>query len=55
MKAVLADVRKGKFAEKWSSDRGRSIRELKRLMEKMDGHQIEKVGKEIRRMCGLES
>ena len=55
MKAVLADVRKGKFAEKWSSDRDRRIRELQRLMEKMDGHQIEKVGKEIRRICGLES
>jgi len=54
MKAVLADVRKGKFAEKWSSDRDRSVRELQRLMEKMDGHQIEKVGKEIRTICGLE-
>ncbi len=54
MKTVLADVQKGKFAEKWSSDRDRSVRELKRLMEKMDGHQIEKVGKEIRTMCGLE-
>jgi hypothetical protein len=25
------------------------------LMDEMDNHQIEKVGKEIRRMCGLES
>jgi len=55
MKALLEDVRNGKFAEKWTSNPARSTKELARLMDEMDNHQIEKVGKEIRKMCGLES
>jgi len=55
MKAVLEDVRNGKFAEKWSSNPTRSATELQHLMDKMNKHQIEKVGKTIRKMCGLES
>ena len=30
-------------------------KELQQLMKKMDDHQIEKVGKTIRKMSGLES
>ena len=55
MRALLEDVRNGKFAEKWTSNPTRSTGELRRLMDKMDNHQIEKVGKDIRKMCGLES
>jgi ketol-acid reductoisomerase len=55
MRALLEDVRNGKFAEKWTSDPARSKKELHRLMDEMENHQIEKVGKEIRKMCGLES
>jgi len=55
MKAVLEDVRNGKFAEKWRSNPPRSATKLQHLMDKMDKHQIEKVGKTIRKMCGLES
>jgi ketol-acid reductoisomerase len=55
MKALLEDVRNGKFAEKWTSNPARSTKELARLMDEMDNHQIERVGKEIRKMCGLES
>lgn len=55
MKAVLEDVRNGKFAEKWSSNPARSTKELRNSMDEMDRHQIEKVGKTIRKMCGLES
>jgi len=55
MKALLEDVRNGKFAEKWTSNPERSTKELKHLMSEMDDHQIEKVGKSIRKMCGLES
>jgi len=54
MKAVLEDVRNGKFAKKWTSNPERSTKELQHFMDKMDEHQIEKVGKVIRRMCGLE-
>jgi ketol-acid reductoisomerase len=55
MRALLEDVRNGKFAEKWTSNPARSTKELHHLMDRMDNHQIEKVGKEIRKMCGLES
>ncbi len=55
MKALLEDVRNGNFAKKWTSDPERSMKELHGLMEKVEKHQIEKVGKDIRRMCGLES
>ncbi len=55
MKALLEDVRNGKFAEKWTSNPARSTKELQRFMDEMDNHQIEKVGREIRKMCGLES
>jgi ketol-acid reductoisomerase len=55
MKALLEDVRNGKFAQKWTSDPPRSRKELHHLMDKIDNHQIEKVGRDIRKMCGLES
>jgi len=55
MKALLEDVRNGKFAKKWTSDPARSTKELARFMDEMDNHQIEKVGRDIRKMCGLES
>jgi ketol-acid reductoisomerase len=54
MKALLEDVRNGKFAQKWTSNPDRSKKELQDLMKKMGEHQIEKVGKDIRKMCGLE-
>jgi ketol-acid reductoisomerase len=55
MEAILEDVRNGKFAKKWTSDPRRSVKELQDLMKKLEGHQIEKVGRDIRKMCGLES
>jgi ketol-acid reductoisomerase len=55
MKALLEDVRNGKFAEKWTSNPARSTAELHHLMDEIDKHEIEKVGKSIRKMCGLES
>lgn len=55
MKALLEDVRNGKFAKKWTENPERSMKELQGLMKELEGHQIEKVGREIRKMCGLES
>jgi len=55
MEAVLEDVRNGKFAEKWTANPKRSMKELQDIMKKLEDHQIEKVGKDIRKMCGLES
>lgn len=54
MKALLEEVRNGKFAEKWTSNPDKSMEELRRLMAKMSDHQIERVGRDIRKMCGLE-
>jgi len=55
MKALLEDVRSGKFANKWTSDPARSTKQLRHFMDEMDKHQIERVGRDIRRLCGLES
>jgi ketol-acid reductoisomerase len=55
MEAVLEDVRNGRFAEKWTANPERSTKELQDIMKKLEDHQIEKVGKDIRKMCGLES
>jgi ketol-acid reductoisomerase len=55
MEAILEDVRNGRFAEKWTANPERSMKELHDVMKKLEDHQIEKVGKDIRKMCGLES
>lgn len=55
MEALLEDVRNGKFAKKWTTDPKRSMKELQDLMKKLEEHPIEKVGRDIRKMCGLES
>ncbi|WP_455284265.1 ketol-acid reductoisomerase [[Eubacterium] cellulosolvens] len=55
MEALLEDVRNGKFAKKWTSNPERSMKELQDLMRRIEEHPIEKVGRDIRKMCGLES
>ena len=55
MKVALEDICNRRFAQKWTSNPDRSMNELRDLMKKVDDHQIEKVGKDIRKICGLES
>jgi ketol-acid reductoisomerase len=55
MEALLENVRNGTFAKKWTTNPERSMKELQDLMKKLEEHPIEKVGRDIRKMCGLES
>lgn len=53
MRKVVKTVQSGEFAKEWISESKKGTR-LKRLMEEMEEHQIEKVGKFIRKTAGLE-
>jgi len=50
---VVKTVQSGEFAKEWISESKKGTR-LKRLMEEMEEHQIEKVGKFIRKTAGRE-
>jgi len=54
MKKVVHQVQNGEFAEEWSSRFSESSTILEGLIEKLERHPIEIVGKEIRKMAGLE-
>ena len=53
MRKVVKTVQSGEFAKEWISESKKGTR-LKRLMEEMEEHQIEKVGKFIRKTAGRE-
>jgi ketol-acid reductoisomerase len=54
MMKAAENVRSGKFAREWILENERGRPTLLHLMEKLEQHQIEKVGKFIRQMSGLE-
>lgn len=54
MKKAVEDVRSGKFAKKWVEEHKTGEKRLKALMEEIENHEIERVGKSIRKMAGLE-
>lgn len=45
---------RGKFAKSWTGDPERSFRDLEKMIRKLEGHSIEKVGREVRKLLGLE-
>jgi ketol-acid reductoisomerase len=55
MKQILEEIRSGKFAKNWTGNPEKSARELDRMMRELSNHSIEKVGKDIRKLSGLES
>jgi ketol-acid reductoisomerase len=55
MKQILEEIRSGKFAKAWTGDPNKSARELDKMMTDLSNHSIEKVGKEIRKLSGLET
>jgi len=55
MKQILEEIRSGKFAKTWTGNPDKSARELDKMMRELSNHSIEKVGKEIRKLSGLES
>ena len=55
MKMVLKDIRSGAFAKTWTGDREKSARELDAMLTELSNHSIERVGRDIRKLSGLES
>ncbi|MGQ9680439.1 MAG: ketol-acid reductoisomerase [Candidatus Bathyarchaeia archaeon] len=54
MRKALKNVQNGDFAEQWISEYAAGAKEFSRLMAECDALEIERVGREIRRMSGLE-
>ena len=54
MKKVVEFVQSGQFAEEWTKKSEKSKEVLNALMKEIEGHQIEKVGRFIRRTAGIE-
>jgi ketol-acid reductoisomerase len=54
MQRALTDVRSGAFAKSWTGDREKSAQALEKMMTELENHQIERVGREIRKLSGLE-
>ncbi|KYH38041.1 MAG: ketol-acid reductoisomerase [Candidatus Bathyarchaeota archaeon B23] len=52
MRRALKAVRDGGFAERWIEEYERGCPELQRLLEECENLEIERVGREIRRMAG---
>lgn len=50
MKAVLADIQSGAFAQRFIDDQDKGAPEFQELREKEAGHPIEPVGRELRKM-----
>jgi ketol-acid reductoisomerase len=50
MKAVLADIQNGAFAERFITDQDAGAPEFKELREKGQNHPIEPVGRELRKL-----
>lgn len=55
MKEILKDIRSGTFAKTWTGDREKSARDLDQMMRELSNHSIEKVGREIRKLSGIET
>jgi ketol-acid reductoisomerase len=55
MKNTLKEIRSGAFAKTWTGDREKSARQLDQMMKELSNHSIEKVGRDIRKLSGLES
>ncbi|MGQ9759446.1 MAG: ketol-acid reductoisomerase [Candidatus Methanomethylicaceae archaeon] len=54
MYLVLDNIVKGNFAKEWMGNPEESNRRLEALMEEASKHPIEKIGKEIRRLMGIQ-
>ena len=54
MKRTLKEVQNGKFAKSWTGDREKSARELDKMIADLEQHPIEKVGRTVRKLSGLE-
>jgi len=54
MKKALEEIKRGDFAREWTGDVEMSTKRLAEMMAKMDEKEIEKVGRIIRKLAGIE-
>lgn len=54
MKEILKEIQKGKFAKEWALENQAGNPQLKRMRAIEDDLEIEKQGKKLRKLCGLE-
>ena len=54
MRKAVREVQSGKFAKEWIKERETGEKKLKALTKKLEEHQIEKVGRFIRKTAGIE-
>ncbi len=54
MRKAVRDVQSGKFAKEWIKERETGERKMNTLLKKIEDHQIEKVGRFIRKTAGIE-
>lgn len=54
MRQAAKDVKSGKYAEEWIAEYRAGMPIFNKLMKRIEGHQIEKVGATIRKMSGIE-
>ncbi|MCW4020541.1 MAG: ketol-acid reductoisomerase [Candidatus Bathyarchaeota archaeon] len=54
MRKAVKDVQSGKFAEEWVEEHKSGEKKLKALMDEIEKHQIEVVGRFIRKTSGIE-
>ena len=54
MRKALRDVQSGAFAREWMEEYKEGSKNFRRLVEECEALEIEKVGKQVRQMSGLE-
>jgi len=54
MRKVVKTVQSGEFAKEWIEESKSGLKNLKALMKEIEEHQIEKVGRFIRKTAGIE-
>jgi len=54
MRKAVKDVRSGRFAKEWMDEHKRGEKKLRALMDEIENHELEKVGRFIRKMAGIE-
>jgi ketol-acid reductoisomerase len=54
MRKVVENVRSGAFAKEWIEEHRNGEKRLKQLMKEIENHELERVGRFIRKMAGLE-
>ena len=54
MKKMLEEVKSGKFAKEWVDESKAGLPNLQKMREEGKKHQVEKVGRELRKWAGIE-